>query len=115
LTAINKASQANPSNAYAQCHPPRCKPREDSLWRRVFLDDPLDLVFICRPVFLEEVVSVSLGWGVWVRLVEQILDAQEDLLDGDSRLPCIFLVQDGQADSAGGVNVGVEERWDEFA
>jgi hypothetical protein len=56
-----------------------------------------------------------LGWGVGVWLVEQVLDSEENLLDGDSRLPCIFFVQDGQADGAGGVNVGVEERWDEFA
>jgi hypothetical protein len=59
--------------------------------------------------------SISLGGRVWVRLIKQVLDAEEDLLDGDSWLPCIFFIQDGQADRARGINVGVEERWDEFA
>ena len=32
-----------------------------------------------------------------------------------SRLPAFFFVKDGEADSAGGVDVGVEERGDKFA
>ena len=38
------------------------------------------------------------------------LDAEEDLLDGNCRAPVLLLVQDAQADGAGGVDVGVEER-----
>ena len=37
------------------------------------------------------------------------LDAEEDLLDGNSGPPVLLLVQDGETDGAAGVDVGVEE------
>jgi len=61
------------------------------------------------------VVGVGLGGGFGVRVVEESLDAQEDLLDRDGGLPAFVFVEDGEADRSGGVDVWVEERWDEFA
>ena len=43
------------------------------------------------------------------------MDTEENLLDGDRRFPCLFFIQNVQADRARGVDVGVEERGDEFA
>ena len=77
--------------------------------------NPLDLAFICYSVLLEEIVCIRLSRGVWVGIIEQILDSKENLLDSDRRLPTLLLVMDGQTDSTGRVDVGVEERWDEFA
>lgn len=41
---------------------------------------------------LEQMERVRLGRVAGVRIVEQVLDAQEHLLNGDSRLPALFLV-----------------------
>ena len=49
---------------------------------------------------LEQVVGVRLRRRVWVRVVEQVLDAEKDLLDGDGWLPSLLLVDDGEADRA---------------
>lgn len=43
------------------------------------------------------------------------LDAQKDLFDGNRRTPILLLVQEGEADGAGGVDVGMKEWWLEFA
>jgi hypothetical protein len=43
------------------------------------------------------------------------LNAEKDLFDGDGGFPAFFFVEDGEADCAGGVDVWVEEGWDEFA
>jgi hypothetical protein len=42
------------------------------------------------------------------------LNAQQDLLDCDGRLPTFLFIQDGEADSARWVNIWVEERRYEF-
>ena len=43
-------------------------------------------------VLLEEVERVGLGGVARVRVVEQVLDTQQDLLDGNCRLPALFLI-----------------------
>lgn len=43
------------------------------------------------------------------------MNAEENLLNGDGGLPAFFFVEDGQADSAGRIDVGVEERRNELA
>jgi hypothetical protein len=85
------------------------------LGRRVLLDHGADLLVVRRAVLLEEVESVCLRRRLRVWLVEQRLDTQQDLLDCDSGLPAFLFVEDGEADGAGRVDVGVEERRDEFA
>lgn len=85
------------------------------LRRRVVPDDPLDLALVCCAVLPVQVVRIGLGRRVWIWVIQQVLHAKQDLLDGDGRLPALLLVQDGQADCAGGVDVRVEERRDEFA
>lgn len=82
---------------------------------RVVLDNLLDLLLVRGAVLLEQVERVGLGGRLRVRLVEQRLDAEQDLLDGDGRAPALLLVQDRQADGARGVDVWVEERRDELA
>lgn len=65
-----------------------------SLWSWVLADDSLDLGLIRSLVPLEQVVRLSLGWGVWVWVVEEILHAKQDLFDGNGWLPSLLFVQD---------------------
>lgn len=85
---------------------------------------------------LEHRVRIKLSRVIRVRGVEQFLDSEKDLrgsprvssssprtkqeaitylLDRDGGLPGLLLVQDREADGAGGVDVGVEERGSELA
>lgn len=91
---------------------------------------------------LEHGISIALGGIEDVRVVQEILDTKHDLearrtnrtvqesaswteatlqmvktylLDGDSRLPRLLLIENGQADRARWVDVRVEERGREFA
>lgn len=43
------------------------------------------------------------------------MDAQENLLDRDGWLPCLFLVENRQADGARGIDVRMEQRRYKFA
>lgn len=67
--------------------------RQPRLHRRVLPHNLADAPLICRTILLEEVVGISLRGrlGVWV--IEQILDAKKDLLDGDCGSPRFLLVQ----------------------
>ena len=85
------------------------------LWGWILADDSLDLGLVRSFVPFEQVVRLSLGWGIWVWVVEEILHAEQDLLDGNGRLPSLLLVQDREADGPGWVDVRMEERWDELA
>lgn len=53
-----------------------------------------DLLFVSLAISLEEVVGIGLRWRIGVWIVEEILDAEEDLFDGDGWLPALFFVQD---------------------
>ena len=48
-------------------------------------------------------------------VVEQLLDAEQDLLDGDVRLPVLLFVEDREADRSGGIDVGMRQDWLEDA
>lgn len=65
-----------------------------NLRSRVVANDSFDLALICGPILLEQVVSVGLGWRFGVGFVEELLDAEKDLLDGDGWLPTLLLIQD---------------------
>jgi hypothetical protein len=78
------------------------------LWRGILLDDVLNLLLVRRPVLLKEVERIGLRGRLGVRLVEQGLYTEEDLLDRDRGLPAFFFVENGQADGAGGVDVRME-------
>ena len=82
---------------------------------RVVSDDLLDLLVIGSTVFAEQVVGLGLSGRIWVGLVQQRLDTEEDLLDGDGGLPAFLFVENGQANGSGRVDVGVEERRNELA
>lgn len=43
------------------------------------------------------------------------MDTKENLLESDGRFPSLFLVEDRKADGARRVDIGVEQRRDEFA
>lgn len=51
-------------------------------------------------ILLEHGEGFALCWVVRVGIVEQILNAQQDLLDGDGRFPALVLVQDAKADGS---------------
>lgn len=90
-------------------------PPPPSSRRRILANNLLDPPLVLRAVSLEHVVRLGLGGGLRVGVVEEVLDAEEDLLDRDGRLPRLFLVQDREAHRAGRVDVGVEERRHELA
>ena len=85
------------------------------LRRGVLLDEAPDLLLVGLLVLFEEVEGVGLRGGLGVWLVEERLDTQEDFFNVYRGLPAFFFVEDGEADGAGGVDVGVEERGCEFA
>lgn len=60
-------------------------------------------------VLLEDHVSLALSWGVGVRVVEQLLNAQQHLLHRDGRPPLLIFVQNAKAYGAGRIDVGMEE------
>lgn len=60
----------------------------------VLLDNLLDTPLICRAILLEKVVGVGLRRGLRVRVIQQVLDSEKDLLDGDGRAPCFLFVKD---------------------
>jgi hypothetical protein len=66
-------------------------------------------------VFLKEVVRLSLCGRVGVRIVEKVLNAKRNLLDGDGGLPTFLLIQDRQTDGARRVYIGMEQRGRELA
>ena len=75
--------------------------------------DPADVLLV---VALVEGQRLLLGGTVDVGLVlQQLLDACQQGLDGHVRLPVLLLVQDAQADRARGVDVGVGQHWFEHA
>lgn len=92
-----------------------CIYTERSLWSWIVSDNSLDLAFVCSSILLEQIVRIGLCWRVGVGFIEKLLDPKENLLNSDCRLPTFFLIQNRQADGARGVNVWVEERWNEFA
>ena len=75
----------------------------------------LDPSLVLGLVVHEELVGLRLGGTVGVGIVEEVLDAQEHLLDGDGGTPSLLLVEDGQADGPGRVDVGMEQGRDELA
>lgn len=62
--------------------------------RGILPDDAPDPLFVLGTIFLEHVVGVGLGGRVGVGVVQEILDAEQDLLDSDGGLPALLLVQD---------------------
>ena len=71
--------------------------------------------FIGRSILLKHGECFALSGIVWVWIVEQVLNAQQDLLDRDSRFPTLIFVEDGKTDGARGEDVRVEERRGELA
>lgn len=84
-------------------------------WRRILPDNPAHALLVFVSVLLIQIVRVGLGGRVRVGVVEQILDAQQDLLDSDGGPPGLLLVQDRQANGAARVDVGVKQRRLELA
>jgi hypothetical protein len=92
--------------------------RKIRLWfsrGRVISDDLLDLLVVSSAVLAEQVVGLGLSRRLGIGLVQQRLDSEKDLFDGDGGLPAFLFVEDGQANSSGRVDVGVEERRNELA
>lgn len=88
---------------------------ESRLKRRVLPDNLLYSPFICRAVFLKEIVRVGLGRGFGVGIVKQILNAQKNLLYGNRGFPGFFFVQDRETHGTGRIDVGMKKRRCELA
>lgn len=81
---------------------------------RILPNDALDPLLVFYFIPLEEVVRLGLRGRLGVGIVEQILYAQKDLLDGNGRFPGLVFVEDRKADGAGGVDIRMEQRRNEF-
>lgn len=64
---------------------------------------------VLLPVGHKQLVGLRLGRTLGIWAVQQVLNAQQHLLDRDGRPPVLVFVEDGEADSAGRVDVRVEE------
>lgn len=84
-------------------------------WSWVLSDGALDALLVFYSILLEKVVRLSLRRRVWIRIVEEVLNSERNLLDSDSGFPALVLVQDRETHSAGWIDVGVEERRCKFA
>lgn len=115
LVSLNSVSQSSKTKQLSFPQPSTRRIVGSKLWGRILPHNTLDPTLILHAVFLEEIVRLSLGWGFGVGVVQQVLNAEQNLLHCDRRLPCLFFVEDGEADRARGVDIGVEERGDEFA
>lgn len=82
---------------------------------RVISDDLLDLLLVGSAILAEQVVGLGLGRRLGIGLVQQGLDAEKDLLDGDGGFPAFLFIENGQADGSRRVDVGVEKWRDELA
>ena len=80
-------------------------------WCWIIFDDLLDLSLVLRLIFLKNVVGFRLSGRVWIRIIQQILNTNDNLFDGDSRFPTLFFVENRQTDCAGWVDIGMEEWW----
>ena len=84
-------------------------------WGWVFFHDSLYFLVVSLSVLLEQVIRVSLRrrLGIWV--VEQILNTDENLFDGNGGFPAFFLIKDRKTHGAGRIDVGMEQWRNEFA
>lgn len=81
----------------------------------VFLHNHANSTFILRTVLLEEVVGLGLCRWLGVGVIQEILDAKQELLNSDGRSPTLFLIQNWQANRSGRVDIRVEKCRREFA
>lgn len=86
-----------------------------SLGRSILPSFGLDPSLVLGLVVHKKLVGLGLGGAVGVGIVQEVLNAEEHLLDGDRGPPPLLLVEDGEADGAGGVDVGMEQGRDELA
>ena len=63
----------------------------------------------------EEVIGIAVGRALGVWVVQEVLNANEDLLDSNSRLPVPVLIQNGEAHCPRRVDVRVKEWRHELA
>ena len=61
-------------------------------WRLILVDDVLNFLLISLTILLEQIVSIGLGRRFRVRIIEEILNAKEDLLYGNSRFPTFLFI-----------------------
>lgn len=70
---------------------------------------------VLQSILAVDCVRLGLCRVLDVGFVEQILDAEQDLFDGDRRAPVLVLVEQRQANGARWIHVRVEQRRLEFA
>ena len=70
-----------------------------------------DPLLVLGPVLAIAGVGLGLGRILDVGVVEQVLDAEKQLFDGDGRPPILLLVQEREADRTRRIYIGVEKRW----
>lgn len=73
------------------------------------------LLLIGGAIFLVQVIRLRLSRRLRIRIIQKILDSQQDLLDRDCGLPRLLLVQNRKANCARWIDVGMEKWRDEFA
>ena len=82
--------------------------RAMSSWGLILANNLLHSPLVCAAVLLEQIVCVGLSGRLWVDLVQEHLDAEQDLLDRDGRLPAFLLIENAKTNGARRIHVGVE-------
>ena len=74
-----------------------------------------DSLLVLSAILLEEIVGVGLRRTIWVDLVKQHLNSEQDFLDSDGWFPSLFFVEYTQADCARRIDVRMKKGRGEFA
>jgi hypothetical protein len=104
----------------AVCSPPLSLPFSPSFSplfsrrRRVPRSLRLDPLLVLRGLLHEKHISVALRRRLGVGVRQQLLDSQQHVSNSQRGPPPFVLVENGQADRARGVDVGVKEARGEF-
>lgn len=109
-----KSSPPHPPSRPLTPLPPK-PPPPPTLRRRIIPHHLLDPPLIRGAILLEQIIRIRLRGTLRIHLIEQHLDADQNLLDRDRGPPPLLFVENGEADGPRRVDVGVEERRDEFA
>ena len=93
----------------------QCRSNSARSSRRVFPRFLLNSSSVLRLVVDEKLVCFRLSRTIWIRIIQQILDSDQNLLESNRGTPALFFVQNRETNCSRWINVGMKERRHEFA
>lgn len=99
------------------CRSDKVQCRSDSALssRRIFPRLLLNSSSVLRLVVNEQLVCFRLSRTIRIRIIQQILDSDQNLFESNRWTPALFFVQNGQTNGSRWINIGMKERRHEFA